>query len=78
VRDPQIERQEREDEAAETLGTIALVCAIIAFLVWPLFFGLVALAFGIPAYLRGSRRGLTGIVVAFSAMGFWLLVGLLF
>ncbi|HST58583.1 MAG TPA: hypothetical protein VLK84_07845 [Longimicrobium sp.] len=78
VRDPQRERQERQDEAAETLGTISVVCAIIAFLVWPLLFGLIALAFGIPSYLRGSRRGLTGIIVAFSAMSFWLLVGLLF
>lgn len=70
VRDPQRDRQAREDEAAETLGTISVVCAITAFRVWPLFFGLVALAFGIPAYLRGSRRGLTGIIAAFSAMGF--------
>ncbi len=78
VRDPRGERQAREDEAAETLGTIAVVCGITAFLVWPLFFGLIALAFGIPSYLRGSRRGRTGVIIAISAMSFWLLVGLLF
>jgi hypothetical protein len=74
ARDPHGERQEREDEAAETLGTVSLVCGIIAIFIWPLPFGLIALACGIPAYLRGSQRARTGIIVAIAAMGLSLLL----
>lgn len=49
-----------------------------AFLARPIVFGVLVLAFGIPACLRGFKRGLTGIIAAVSAMSFWLLVGLLF
>lgn len=72
-RDPERERRERADEAAETLGTISVICAFVGFLLWPLIFGLLALAFGIPAYLRGSQRGLTGIIAALVMMGLTLL-----
>lgn len=74
ARDTQPGRKKQEDEAAATLGTVALACAVIALLVWPLFFGLIALACGIPAHLRGSRHALTSIVVAIVAMGLSLVV----
>lgn len=72
-RDPERERREWDAEAAETLAIIALICALVGIFVWPLFFGLIALACGIPAYLRGSRRALVAIIVALVEMGLSLL-----
>ena len=74
IREPAREREEREDAAAETLGYISLVCAVVAIFVWALIFGFIALACGIPSYLRGSQRGLYGIIIALLAIGGWLLM----
>jgi hypothetical protein len=72
------ERELRDEESANTLATISVVCALIAFFVWPIVFVPVALACGIPAYLRGSRRGLTGVILAILAMVAALLVALVY
>lgn len=46
-----------------------MICALVALLVWPLVFGIIALACGIPAYLRGAERGRDGVIVAIIAIG---------
>jgi hypothetical protein len=76
LRLPEGERQ-AADSAAETLATISLVCAVVALFVWALVFGLIALACGIPAYLRGAKRGLAGVIIAIAAIGGWLVMLLL-
>ena len=61
--DPVRERMEREDASADTLATLSVVCGVVSLLVFPYVLGLVAIACGIPAYLRGARHGLAGIIV---------------
>lgn len=61
--DPAHERIEREEESARVLGIISVICGLISFLFFPFVLGFAAVACGIPAYLKGARSGIVGIVM---------------
>jgi hypothetical protein len=57
------ERTTREEGAASTLGWVAVVCGVLSIFIFPFPLGAVAIACGIPAYLRGARHGLVGMFI---------------
>jgi hypothetical protein len=60
--DPLRERMYQEENAANTLGWVSVVCGVLSIFIFPVPLGLVAIACGIPAYLRGAKQGLWGDV----------------
>lgn len=61
--DPVRERMDREEHAANVLGWVSVACGILSLFIFPVPFGLVAIACGIPAYLRGAKHGLVGMFI---------------
>jgi hypothetical protein len=61
--DPVRERMYRDEEAGNTLGWVSVVCGVLSLLIFPVPLGVVAIACGIPAYLRGARHGLVGMFI---------------
>ncbi|HEX6040391.1 zinc ribbon domain-containing protein [Longimicrobium sp.] len=61
--DPVRERMERDEEAGNTLGWVAVVCGVLSLLIFPVPMGVIAIACGIPAYLRGAKHGLIGMFI---------------
>jgi hypothetical protein len=61
--DPVRERMDRDEEAGNTLGWVSVVCGVLSLLVFPVPLGVVAIACGIPAYLRGAKQGLVGMFI---------------
>jgi zinc-ribbon domain len=61
--DPVRERMDREEESARVLGTVSVVCGGISFFFFPFILGFTAIACGIPAYIKGAKSGLAGIIL---------------